>query len=186
MRPGGRLCGGQEARAGISEQERSTATYGASDAIGVTGSRSAIDSPLSAKPYCWTGDLVSPVVRTRRRVLIDWDWGAEGIWTVLSPEELGAPVAQGRWLAAGPRNVECRRPWSGLLTSDLSTHCRRGTATGNVCSACVLSARTRWLRSGSAGRRAGGAGERSAWGRLRGPLPGSDGAWSWVRPPWDR
>jgi hypothetical protein len=54
-----------------------------------------------------------------RRVLIDWDWGADGIWTIHSPEELAAPT---RAFLSYRRPVSAqalRRPWSDKLSTGL-------------------------------------------------------------------
>lgn len=38
-----------------------------------------------------------------RRVLIDWDYGAHGIWSVLTKEEeMEAPAPPGRWSGTPP------------------------------------------------------------------------------------
>jgi hypothetical protein len=53
-----------------------------------------------------------------RPVLIDWDWGATGIWTVGSSEETPASVPAGEWRSAvGSRDRH--RAWRGLLSDDL-------------------------------------------------------------------
>jgi hypothetical protein len=54
-------------------------------------------------------------------VLIDWDWGAHGIWTILSPEELTAPAPAGAWFSyERPASEQSpRRPWSDELSADL-------------------------------------------------------------------
>jgi hypothetical protein len=57
-------------------------------------------------------------VTSPQRALIDWDFGAHGIWTVLSPEELAAPRPPGRWTQYRPPR-DRRRPWSDLLSSAL-------------------------------------------------------------------
>lgn len=54
-----------------------------------------------------------------RRVLIDWDYGASGIWWVLTKQEKEAPAPPGQWTgvpSSGPHSV---RPWSDPLTSAL-------------------------------------------------------------------
>ena len=54
-----------------------------------------------------------------RRVLIDWDWGAHGIWWVLTKQEKEAPAPPGRW-SGSPRSDRNRpRPWSDRLTTEL-------------------------------------------------------------------
>jgi hypothetical protein len=55
-----------------------------------------------------------------RRVLIDWDYGAHGIWRVLTRQEKEAPAPGGRWSGAAPPREQRRiRAWSDRLTSDL-------------------------------------------------------------------
>ena len=55
-----------------------------------------------------------------RRVLIDWDYSAHGIWWVLTKQEKEAPAPPGRWSGAAPRPERERiRAWSDRLTSDL-------------------------------------------------------------------
>jgi len=55
-----------------------------------------------------------------RRVLIDWDYGAHGIWWVLTRQEKEAPAPGGRWSgAAPPPGHERIRAWSSRLTSEL-------------------------------------------------------------------
>ena len=53
-----------------------------------------------------------------RRVLIDWDFGAHGIWTILSPEALSAPFPPGKWAPYEPPR-DRPQPWSDLLPSVL-------------------------------------------------------------------
>ena len=53
-----------------------------------------------------------------RRILIHWDWGASGIWWVLTPEERAAPPPPGRWVAA-PTRPDSRGAWRGLLSDEL-------------------------------------------------------------------
>lgn len=53
-----------------------------------------------------------------RRVLIDWDWGATGIWTVGVAEESPGSVPAGEWRpAVGSRDRH--RAWRGLLSDHL-------------------------------------------------------------------
>jgi hypothetical protein len=56
-----------------------------------------------------------------RRVLIDWDYGAHGIWWVLTKQEKEAPAPPpGRWSGAAPRPKQERiRAWSDRLTREL-------------------------------------------------------------------
>ena len=53
-------------------------------------------------------------------VLIDWDYGASGIWWVLTKQEKEASAPPGQWIGArepGPPHPV--RPWSDRLTSTL-------------------------------------------------------------------
>jgi hypothetical protein len=53
-------------------------------------------------------------------VLIDWDYGAHGIWWVLTRQEKEAPAPAGRWSGEAPAaQQQRRRPWSDRLTSEL-------------------------------------------------------------------
>ena len=55
-----------------------------------------------------------------RRVLIDWDYGACGIWWVLTRQEKEAPAPGGPWTgAASPHQQQRVRAWSDRLTSGL-------------------------------------------------------------------
>lgn len=54
-----------------------------------------------------------------RRVLIDWDYGAHGIWWVLSKEEKEAPAPPGRWSGAPPGQGDRPGPWSDRLPAGL-------------------------------------------------------------------
>ena len=55
-----------------------------------------------------------------RRVLIDWDYGAHGIWWVLTKEEKEAPPAQGRRVGIQPPGrLDRARPWNERLTAGL-------------------------------------------------------------------
>lgn len=55
-----------------------------------------------------------------RRGLIDWDYGAHGIWRVLSAEEMAALAPPGHWSGAVPSGWHHRpRPWSDRLSSGL-------------------------------------------------------------------
>jgi len=60
------------------------------------------------------------VAAAHRRVLIDWDWGAHGIWTILSAEELAAPAPGGLWLShKTPASEDGRHPSSDRLSPGL-------------------------------------------------------------------
>ena len=55
-----------------------------------------------------------------RRVLITWDYGASGIWWVLTKEEKEAPAPSGRWTGTPPPGWHDRpRPWSDRLSTAL-------------------------------------------------------------------
>lgn len=55
---------------------------------------------------------------SRQQVVIDWDWGASGIWTVLDPDEPFIATPGGRW---GPFHggQDRHRAWRGPLTGEL-------------------------------------------------------------------
>ncbi len=60
------------------------------------------------------------MVRKPRRVLIGWDYGARGIWWVLSREEREAPAPPGRWTGTPPPDRHDRpKPWSDQLSGGL-------------------------------------------------------------------
>ena len=50
--------------------------------------------------------------------MIDWDWGAAGIWIVLTPEEMTAPRPGAR-LTAGRAPKDRHAAWRGLLSDEL-------------------------------------------------------------------
>jgi hypothetical protein len=56
-----------------------------------------------------------------RRVLVEFDYGADGIWLCAPREELeAAPQPGGYWVGAQPRGRDARpRRWSGLLSEEL-------------------------------------------------------------------
>ncbi len=60
-------------------------------------------------------------VMAGERLLIDWDFGAYGIWTILSTEERNAPAPSGGlWRAADLTELANRpRPYSDILPTDL-------------------------------------------------------------------
>jgi hypothetical protein len=73
-------------------------------------------------PACRSnGDRYARGVTEPRRVLIDWDYGAHGIWWVLTKEEKEAPTPRGghRTDTRPPGWDERPRPWSDRLTSEL-------------------------------------------------------------------
>jgi hypothetical protein len=59
-------------------------------------------------------------VSVPRRVLVDWDWGADGLWSVRSREERHAPTPTGgKRERVRPLANRQRRPWSDLLSDEL-------------------------------------------------------------------
>jgi hypothetical protein len=55
-----------------------------------------------------------------RRVLIDWDYGAHGIWWVLTKEEKESPAPPGRWVGTRPSGRNDRiKPWTDRLPAEL-------------------------------------------------------------------
>jgi hypothetical protein len=55
-----------------------------------------------------------------RRVLVGWDYGARGIWWVLTKEEREAPASPGRWSGTSPPGRPDRpEPWSDQLSGGL-------------------------------------------------------------------
>lgn len=65
-----------------------------------------------------TVNRVFIVFTVGRQVLIDWDWGATGIWSVTPPEETFAPTPRGEWRPfVSPRDRH--RAWRGLLSDHL-------------------------------------------------------------------
>lgn len=66
---------------------------------------------------------LSPIYRDAveapQRVLIDWDFSAHGIWKILSPVELSAPLPAGGTWGPAPAETARPRPWSDCLSSAL-------------------------------------------------------------------
>jgi hypothetical protein len=54
-----------------------------------------------------------------RRVLVDWDWGASGIWRVSTREDLLAAPPAGTWTGTPPAPAARLRAWSDLLSDEL-------------------------------------------------------------------
>jgi hypothetical protein len=53
-------------------------------------------------------------------VLIDWDYGAHGIWWILTKQEKQAPAPAGYWRGTpSPGWHDRRRPWSDRLSTEL-------------------------------------------------------------------
>ena len=125
---------------------------------------------------------------SRRRVLIDWDWGASGIWTILSTEELTAPAPAGRW---GPADLaleqERPRPWSDKLSANLLDALQEWNDYGGELFG-PRSDEATWQAGVDAFRSRGA--ELAAWTqRELGAdyevlFMTSSGAWQWVQPPW--
>jgi len=64
-------------------------------------------------------DLCSCDVVNTKRVLVDWEWGGDGLSLVLSSEELEAqPPVGARWRPYKPTDVQSRA-WSGELSEEL-------------------------------------------------------------------
>jgi hypothetical protein len=55
----------------------------------------------------------------RQQVLIDWDWGAGGIWTVREPDQPFIPAPGGHWGASSHDARDRYRAWRGRLTDEL-------------------------------------------------------------------
>jgi hypothetical protein len=55
-----------------------------------------------------------------RQVVIDWDWGATGIWSVCASGDERAPTARSEWRAYNPQvDRDRHRAWRGPLSDDL-------------------------------------------------------------------
>lgn len=55
-----------------------------------------------------------------KRVVVVWDWGATGIWSVRDPDEQRTPIPGGAWLPyTPPVDKDRHRAWRGLLSDDL-------------------------------------------------------------------
>lgn len=54
-----------------------------------------------------------------RRVMIDWDYGAHGIWWVLTRQEKEAPARTGYWSGTPRSDRDRPRPWSDRLSTAL-------------------------------------------------------------------
>ena len=123
-----------------------------------------------------------------RRVLIDWDWGAHGIWTILSAEEIAAPPLAGRWAPADPLTQQARRrPWSDKLSLDLLDALQKWNDHGGDLFGPQSDEAT-W-RAGIDAFRSRGAELAACTQRELGPdyevlFVTSTGAWQWVEPPW--
>jgi hypothetical protein len=122
------------------------------------------------------------------RVLIDWDWGADGIWTILSAEEISAPRPAGTWGPADPPTEHARfRPFHDKLSLDLLAALQKWNDRGGDLFGPQSDEAT-W-RAGIDAFRTRGA-ELAAWTqRELGPdyevlSVTSTGAWQWVDPPW--
>ena len=82
-------------------------------ANGSGGEREA-PSPTTGSSGISSGDVTEP-----RRVLIDWDYGAHGIWWVLTKEEKEAPAPPGHWSGTPRPDRDRQRPWSDRLSCAL-------------------------------------------------------------------
>jgi len=83
-------------------------------------------------------------MRTPQLVLIDWDFGAHGIWKILSPAEMAAPPPPGR-SGPAPAQITRPRPWRDLLSSALLEALQEWNDTGEM----LLGGRRRSLASES-------------------------------------
>jgi hypothetical protein len=128
------------------------------------------------------------VASSTRRVLIDWDWGAHGIWTILSAEEIAAPPPAGRWAPADALTEQARRrPWSDKLSLDLLDELQKWNDHGGDLFG-PRSDEATW-KAGLDGFRSRGAELAACTQRELGPdyevlFVTSTGAWQWVDPPW--
>jgi hypothetical protein len=140
-----------------------------------------------------TGARLAIVASAVKRVLIDWDWGASGIWTILSAEELSAPGPAGSWYSAAPlAEAERPRPWSDKLSADLLDALQEWNDHGgelfHPLGPDSDDATSRATEDAFMSRGA----KLAAWTqRELGPdyevlFITSTGAWQWVRPPWSR
>lgn len=120
-----------------------------------------------------------------QRVLIDWDFTAHGIWKILSPAELSAPLPPGRWGPA-PAEITRPRPWSDRLSSALLDALQEWNDTGEAILGGRRSFPATELETDTFYARAAELAE-----RVQQEL-GSDyevlhitphGAWRWARPP---
>ena len=122
------------------------------------------------------------------RVLIDWDWGADGMWTILSAEEISAPRPAGTWGPADPPTEHARfRPLHDKLSLDLLAALQKWNDRGGDLFGPQSDEAT-W-RAGIDAFRTRGA-ELAAWTQRE---LGADyevlsvtstGAWQWVDAPW--
>jgi hypothetical protein len=128
------------------------------------------------------------VACSANRVLIDWDWGAHGIWTILSPEEISAPRPAGRWGPADRLTKEARpRPLHDKLSLDLLDALQKWNDHGGDLFGPQSDEAT-W-KAGLDGFRSRGAELAACTQRELGPdyevlFVTSTGAWRWVEPPW--
>jgi hypothetical protein len=128
------------------------------------------------------------VASSANRVLIDWDWGARGIWTILSDEEISAPRPAGTWGPADLLTEEARpRPLHDKLSLDLLDALQKWNDHGGDLFG-PQSAEATWCAGIDAVRSLGE--ELAAWTqRELGPdyevlSVTSTGAWQSVEPPW--
>ena len=123
------------------------------------------------------------VVTARRRVLIDWDYAASGIWTILSPEELHAPARPGRWEAGRPSTPRPRADrLPETLLDALEAWNRDGESLGRAAPATDAQWTAFWERAADLAEQVQdqlGPDYEVLHQRV-------DGAWQWVHPPWER
>ena len=138
---------------------------------------------------------LADVVSAVNRVLIDWEVGAEGIWTIL-PDEERSETAPTCGYFSYQRNPEAEllppRPWSGKLFMDLVDALKKWNDLGEELFSpfapdfddATFQAKEDAFRFRAA--------ELAAWTqRELGPdfevlFVTSNDAWQWARPPWTR
>jgi hypothetical protein len=123
-----------------------------------------------------------------KRVLIDWDFAAHGIWIINSPSNEAPTQAEGHRGQWGnePRHDSQRiRPWSDLLTVTLSDGLQRWNDLGCSLSRASLANQLNdsdWETFFRDGRLLAEA-VQSELGDERQVLSAADGAWHFVRFP---
>ena len=119
-----------------------------------------------------TGARLAIVASAVKRVLIDWDWGASGIWTILSAEELSAPGPAGSWYSA-------RSLGRGRAAPAVERQALRGSPR------CTPGVERSWRGavppSGTRQRRRDFAGDRRRLHVARGEIGGVDTTPAWPR-----
>lgn len=128
-----------------------------------------------------------------KRVLIDWDWGASGIWTILSADELSAPAPAGMWYSADlEAEAERPHPWSDKLSTDLLDALQEwNDHGGKLFHPLGPDSDDETSRANEDAFLSRGAELAVCTQRELGPdyevlFITSNGAWQWVQPPWSR